>query len=124
VRAARAEVLQWFALFGGALAWATQLVLGFGVATATCSAAGTQWGIDLKAWELAVAGAAVAVVLLAEAAAIVVLRETWGVADDGPPPLGRLHFFALAAVVGNVLFLGAVILGGVGTVVHPPCQGA
>ena len=28
---------------------------------------------------------------------------------DGPPPLGRIHFFSLAASAGNVLFLGAIV---------------
>ena len=121
---ARAEALQWFALFGGALAWATQLVLTFGVATARCSAAGSQWGVDQRTWAIAVAAAAAGIVLLAEAAAIAVALDTRGVPEDGPPPAARRHFFAVAAVVGNVLFLGAVILGGVGSVLHPTCQGA
>ena len=33
---------------------------------------------------------------------------------DGPPPLGRIYFFALAASAGNVLFLGAIVLDGLG----------
>jgi len=120
----RAEALQWFALFGGAFAWTGQFVVGFYVAVARCSPGSEPWGIDQRAWAITLTAAAAAVVLAAEAAAIVVATETWGVEEDGPPPAGRRHFFAVAAVVGNVLFLGAVVLGGIGTVAHPPCQSA
>jgi hypothetical protein len=120
----RAELYQWFSLFGGGLAWATQLVLLFGVGTARCSTGGSQWGVDQRTWVIVVTAAAGLIVLLAEAAAAAVALETWGVAEDGPPPDARRHFFAVAAVVGNVLFLGAVILGGAGALAHPPCQGA
>jgi hypothetical protein len=124
VRAARADVLQWFALFGGALAWTVQFVLGYGVAAATCSTGGGRWGIDFHAWQLSLALAAATVVLLAEIAAVVVLQQTRGVPEDGPPPDGRRHFFAVAASVGNVLFLVIVVLTAVGTLTHSPCHGS
>jgi hypothetical protein len=124
VSTVRAEALQWFALLAGALAWAVQLVVGFGAATATCSAAGAQWGVDTRAWILTVTLVAGTVVLLAEAAAVAVLRETSGVPQDGPPPDGRRRFFALAAALGNVLFFVAVVLGGIGSLAHQPCHGS
>lgn len=122
--AARAEALQWFGLLGGGLAWSAQLVVGYGLTAATCSAAGGEWGIDLRTWELTVALAAGAVVLLAEAASLAVLRDTWGVEEDGPPPVARRHFFAQAAAIGNVLFLVIVVLSGIGALAHAPCHGS
>ena len=118
------EFLQWFGLLGAGLVWTVQLVVGFGVAQAACSAAGRRWGIDLDTWEIALMVAAGVFVLLSEAAAVTVLLETRSVEYDGPPPWGRRHFFAAGAAVGNVLFLGAVLLGGVGAVLHAGCQGA
>ena len=36
----RLELLQWFGLLAAPLAWAVQLVVGFGVAEASCARAG------------------------------------------------------------------------------------
>ena len=47
MRLLRAEILQWFGLFAAALIWTTQLVVGFGLTVARCSAAGMRWGIGL-----------------------------------------------------------------------------
>jgi len=50
-----------------------------------------------------------------------VYRATDGVGHDAPGPEGRLHFFAVAALVGNVLFLMLVGLDGLGSLTHLPC---
>ena len=118
----RREALQWFALGAAPLAWAVELVLGFGVTQAACNAAGHRWTIRTDAWEISLMAAAASVVLVAEAAAIVLLRALREVGDSDPPPTGRQHFFATAAVVGNVLFLVIILLSGVGAVYLPYCQ--
>jgi hypothetical protein len=112
------EFLQWFGLFGAALTWTAQLVIGFGVAVARCGAANAMLGVDVRAWEVALLAAGVALVLLAEAAALTTLRETRAVEYDDPAPDGRRHFFAVAAVLGNLLFLVAIVLSGVGVIAH------
>lgn len=119
------EFLQWFGLFGAALTWSAQLVLGFGVALARCGAANAVLGVDLRAWQLTLLGVGVVLVVLAEAAALETLWETRAVHYDDAAPDGRRHFFAVAAVLGNLLFLVAIILSGVAVVVHEPaCQTA
>jgi hypothetical protein len=119
------EFLQWFGLFGAALTWSAQLVLGFGVAVARCGAANAVLGVDLRAWQLSLLGLGIVLVVLAEAAALETLWETRAVQYDDAAPDGRRHFFAVAAVLGNLLFLVAIVLGGVAAVVHePPCQPA
>ena len=119
-----AEFLEWFGLGGAAATWAAQLVVGYGTSLADCSTAGAGWGIALHTWEAALMGAAIALVLLSEAAAITVVLQTRGIEHDGPPPDGRRHFFALAAMVGNVLFLGAILLSGIAVLSHDPCRQA
>jgi hypothetical protein len=116
------EVLQWYGLFGAALTWVAQLVLGFGVTLARCGPANAVLGVNEKAWEIALMTTGIALALLAEAAALSVLRETRNVDYSGPPPDGRRHFFALAAAVGNVLFIVIIVLSGTGAIVHEPCQ--
>ena len=115
------EFLQWFGLFGAALTWTVQLVVGFGVTIARCGPANAVLGVDVKAWELALMGTGIALALLAEAAALNILWQTRNVDYGGPPPEGRRHFFALAASIGNVLFLVVIVLSGTGAVLHQPC---
>jgi len=73
---ARLELLQWFGLFGGALAWTVQHVVGYGISDAGCSVTGTQWDLDVAALQTALALAAGTVVVLAWAAAFLAYRET------------------------------------------------
>jgi hypothetical protein len=117
----RLEALQWFGLFGGALAWTAQFVVGFGIAQAECSQGGSRFGIDPKTWEAAAFAAAAFVVVLAEVAAIAVVRATRNSEYDGPPPTGRRRFFALASTAANVLFLAIVLETGLGSLHHFPC---
>ena len=119
-----AEFLQWFGLLGAALAWTGQLVVGYGVTQAACSAGGADWGLDVHAWEIGLTAAGAAAAVLAAGAALVVFLETRDVGEDDPPPAGRRHFFATAALVGNVLFLVAIILSGAGALAHSTCTQA
>jgi hypothetical protein len=129
---ANLSVLQWLGFLGGGLAWAAQHVIGFGVAEARCSVAGTGWGITLDTWEGALLGCAAVLALGAEAAALTVfLRTRAGEFGDGPleradgpdeARLGRLHFFSAAALVLNALFLVIVLLDGSASIVDSLCR--
>ena len=116
-----AEFLQWFGLLAAALAWTAQLVIGFGVAVANCSAGSARWGIGVRTWEIALTAAGGGVALLAGAAAVTLFLETRGTDEYDPPPWGRRHFLAMAAVLGNFLFFVAILLNGVGTLTHASC---
>jgi hypothetical protein len=116
-----AEFLQWFGFFAAGLAWTGQLVIGFGVALAKCSAGSARWGIGVHTWEIALTAAGATIALLAEAAAVTVFLETRGTGEYDPPPRGRRHFFVVAAMVGNALFFVAILLNGVGTLTHSSC---
>ena len=116
------EFLQWFGLLAAPLAWTVQLVLGFGVTEADCSAGSTHWGVDVDAWEISLLVAAAAVVVLAELCALALYLATRDVHYDDPPPVGRRHFFVAAASLGNILFLGAILMSGLAAVYHTPCH--
>jgi hypothetical protein len=118
----RLELLQWFGLFGGALAWATQHVVGYGISDSGCSIAGRQWGLPVTTLQVLVGVAAGAITIAAWAAALIVFRETRAVDEDAPGPAGRIHFFAEAALLGNVLFLVIVVLNVVSSVYQLPCR--
>lgn len=118
----RLELLQWFSLFAGPLAWATEHVVGFGISDASCHVAGAQWGLDASLLQTVLALLVGAVVVAAWLAAFVTFRETRTVDKDESGPLGRIHFFAQAALLGNVLFFVIVVLDGVATVHDLPCH--
>jgi hypothetical protein len=122
--------VQWIGVMVAPLAWTGQHVVGYGVGEARCKV-GANWGIGYDTWQLAILAAAVLLVLVSEAAAVTVFlatRETnYG---DGPPgdgrwggavPYSRLHFFATAAMVANVLFLTVILLDGLGAVFNTLC---
>jgi hypothetical protein len=116
------EALQWFGILGAALAWSSQHVLGYGVTEAACGAGGTSWGIANDTWQIAIGACAGTVILGAEAAAVIVFRRTRGADHEGDPPLGRMQFFATAAIVANVLFLCIVALDTVASIYGYGCR--
>jgi hypothetical protein len=117
------ESLQWYGLLGAGLAWAAQLVAGFYVTVARCGVGG-HFGLPYDTWQISLTVAAGAFALLGEAAAIAVFLGTSAVEHDAAPPEGRRHFFASAAVVGNLLFLMIILLSGIGFLAHSPCHQA
>ena len=120
---ARLELLQWFGLLAAPLAWAVQLVVGFGVTQAACAAGGRSWGISIEPWQIGLAAGCAAIALAAQACALALFRTLRGVHETDPPG-GRLYFFALAALFGNTLFLTAIVLTAVGALAHAGCRHA
>jgi hypothetical protein len=117
-------VLQWFGLLAGAGAWAGQLVVGFGVTQAECGAAGSRFGIGNDVWQAALLGAGVLAILVAEAAAVTVFLRTRGTSYEEEPPVGRMRFFAIAAMAANLIFLMIVVLSGTASIANVTCRQA
>lgn len=118
----RLDAMQWFGFLAAPVAWAVQLVVASYLAEAHCEAArlGTGWSPA----EIAVTSSAAAVALVAEAAALTVFVEVRRVSRDAPGPSGRQRLLAYGALVGNVLFLVAILLGGVAVVATKACRPA
>lgn len=115
----RLEVLQWYALLGGALAWTVEHVLGYFFSDGGCAGHVAHAGL----WGSLLIGFGAVAVIAAQAAAVTVYRATSAAGHDAPGPEGRLHFFAVAALVGNVLFLMLIGLDA-GSLTHLPCTQA
>ncbi len=124
MRRLRPELLQWYGLFGAALAWAAQLVVGFGVAYADCTAASRHWGLDVVTWVIVLTVVGLTLAGLAEAAAVAVLLDTRRLEYEDAPPQGRRHFFAFGAALGNVLFITAIVMNAVGAFSNVTCRPA
>lgn len=124
------SVVQWVGVTVAPLAWTGQHVVGYGVGQARCEV-GVAWNIGFDTWQLALLGAAGLLILISEAAAVTVFVATREVNyGDGPPddgrlagvvPASRLHFFATAAMVANVLFLAIVLLDGLASIFDSLC---
>jgi putative copper export protein len=121
VRYLRAELLQWYGLFGAALIWAAQLVVGFGVTFADCNVESSR-GLDEVTWQIVLLVIALLFAIAAEAAAVAVFLSTRRHEYDDPAPTGRQHFFAFAAMLGNLIFLTVIVLTGVGAIANAPCH--
>jgi hypothetical protein len=126
-------ILQWVGMLLGAGVWLAQHYVGYNVAEAACSAGSSGWGISAHAWQGTLMAVALVLVAAAELCALAVFSRTRG-ADygDGPPeddtrfhgalPYARLHFFATAAVIANVLFFLIILLDGVATIADVTCR--
>ena len=116
------EVLQWFGMLGAALAWTSQHVLGFGITQAAAVpavAAGTsKRHVADRASPPAPAGSSSPPRRLRS----LVFRRTRGSDYQGAPPLGRMQFFSIAAMVANVLFLCIVTLDAIASVYGYGCR--
>jgi hypothetical protein len=126
----RLSIVQWVGVVVAPLAWTGQHVVGYGVGQARCEV-GVAWNIGFDTWQIAIVVAACLLILISEAAAITVFMATreanygdgpagegrWG----GAVPHTRIHFFATAAMVANVLFLTVVLLDGLASVFDSLC---
>ncbi len=129
-------ILQWVGLLAGALTWAAEHVVGYGVTLAECNAAGggPDFGIANDTWQVTLTATSVAVVLAAEGCAAVVFARTRGAEfGDGPPReeegpgaarRSRLHFFSAAALAANAIFLAIVLLDGFASIFDIACRQA
>jgi hypothetical protein len=116
----RVELLQWFGLLAAPLAWAVHLAVGYYLELAHC-----DLRHPISGWtqaQIALTATAALVALLAELAAARVYLELRRVEGDAPGPRGRQHFFAIGGMVGNVLFLVAILLTGVTLVTTAACR--
>lgn len=113
--------MTWFGLLAAGLAWAAQLVIGFGVTEVACGPSQPVLGVDVDAWQISLMATAGVITILAEAAALSVLLETRGLDHEDPPPWGRRRFFVEAAVLGNALFFVAILLSGLGVIYLEGC---
>jgi hypothetical protein len=123
------SLLVWYAVGGGAVAWATQHVAGIAVGFAECDQAGRS--LPTHALQAVASGVAALIALSSIAAALWLFRSTYRLGDvfaqerrgDGAtPPLGRIHFLAIVGITVNVLVLAIIVMDGVGVPLLNLCQ--
>jgi hypothetical protein len=117
----RLALLQWLGMAGGVV-WIAAFLGGTAVSQALCNPGSGRWGIPHDTVQVALTVVACVLIVCAELAAVAVFRATRDVEEQGPPPHGRLHFFASAALVANVIFFMIILLAGIATTVDPLCR--
>lgn len=120
MRRTRLEILQWSGLLAAPLAWACQYVIGFFLSQGHCGATG--WGSGWEAAQIGITSISLLVVVLAEGAAYAVYRDLRQLDEYAPGPSGRQRFFAVAGLVGNILFFVAIVMTGVTVVGTQACR--
>lgn len=123
--------LVWFAVAGGAGAFAVQFVAGLAFSYAQCNQPVSRWQLPIHDWQIGLAVGGALVALASLAASILIFRRTFRIGDvfgeerrgDGhDPPLGRIHFLSQLAITVNLLILPIIIMDGVGTGLQLVCQ--
>jgi Na+/phosphate symporter len=119
----------WFAVLGGALAWALHEVAAWGTDELTCASGHeTVSGAPLRV----VLGLMVVIPLVVALAALGMAWIAWRRlsraerdaerAGHGERRLSRAGMMALVALGADLIFVAIIVFGGVGLLVLPPCQ--
>ena len=116
----RREFLLWFGLAAPPLAWAMELVVGYGVHDASCARGSMRWGIDdhlSQAGVLVVTGAIAVGGLIAAVSSFRAVRAGYG------DPRGRAEFLAVTSLSAGLLFVLLTVMTGVGVLFLEECRG-
>ncbi len=118
-------LLLWYAVLGGAIAWAVHLIAGWSVDELTCANGSDRVGVlPLRA----AIGLAVVLPALATLGALLAAALLWRRTartprgDEPERRVGRSRMLAVVGIWLNILFLTIIVLGGVALLVLPPCQ--
>ena len=124
-------IIQWTGTIVAPFVWFSQHLFGYGVGQAVCGA-GLGWGVNFAVYQVSAFVVTAVIQIVTWACALLVFLHTrgadWG---DGPPedarfgaelPYGRLHFFAAAGMVANVLFLTMAALDVAAAVTDVLCR--
>jgi hypothetical protein len=125
------NLLVWFGVSGGALAFTVQFVASLAFSFAQCNQPTPRWQLPVHGWDIAISAGAAAVAVASMGACVWVFLRTYRLDDvfaserhgDGArPPLGRIHFLAIVGLVVNLLCLAIIVITGIGAPTLPVCQ--
>jgi hypothetical protein len=114
----RTNLLLLFGLLAAPLAWASQLVVGWGIGEARCSVAGMEWGLDSQAGTAALLGATGAIALAGLGV------SAWLQRSAARDERGRVAFMAGGGILVSAVFVALILLGGVGALFVEHCRGS
>lgn len=123
----------WFAVLGGAVAWACQFVANLGLAFAQCDQPIQRWHLGVHGWNIGLSLAAIAVGIAATVMSVRLFLRTYRHEDAAElerrgmgvhPPLGRISFLSMVGITVNLLAIAIIVMTGIGAPLLPVCQQA
>jgi hypothetical protein len=132
VKPAPSNLLVWFGVLGGGLAWSVTFVAGLAFTLADCADSSSRLRLPLQSWQsgLSAAGAAIGLAALAvtvrlySRSAVADIPGAVRHGDDAPPPQGRVNFLAVVGMVVNTLTIAIMVMTAVGAPMLNLCQQA
>ena len=123
MKAARSNLVVWFGVLGGSVAWAVQFVTSLFLTFYDCGA-GARATVQLHPIQVALGVAAIIVGLASTGVAAWLYRDTRRAREmslqvirgfGGEPPLARIHFLAIVGLTVNFLSLAIVVMTTIGS---------
>lgn len=129
-KTAHSNLVVWFGVLGGSVAWAVQFVTNLFLAFFDCGSEARST-LALHPLQTIIGIAAIVVGLASTAVAIWLFRDTRRAREmslkvirgyGGEPPLARVHFLAIVGLTVNFLSLAIVVLTTIGSPQLLNCQ--
>lgn len=130
MKTAHSNLVVWFGVLGGPVAWAAQFVTSLFLTFYDCGAE-ARASVSLHPIETALGIAAIVVGLASTAVAAWLFRDTRRAREmslevirgfGGEPPLARVHFLAIVGLTVNFLAVAIVVLTTIGSPQLLNCQ--
>ncbi len=131
MKVAPPNLLVWFGVLGGAVAWLVQFAINLFFTFAQCNQPAARFSLPVHGLEIGLSAGALVIAGSAEAVALRMYLRTHLIDDasvherrgDGVhPPLGRVQFLAQLGLLVNFLAIAIIIMTGVGAPLLPVCQ--
>lgn len=125
------NLLLWFGVLGGGLAWGAEFIAGVFLTWAQCYRPDRQTQVPVESWQTGLAAGGTVIGLVALGVCLWIYLGTHNIGDvageerrgEGhAPPLGRVHFLAVVGLTVNVIVIVIMVLTAVAAPNLALCQ--
>lgn len=125
------NLMVWFGVLGGGLAWLGQFAVNLAFSFAQCNAPAGRWQLPVRELQIGLSAAAFAVGLLSMGVALWLYLYTYQFkhvprmerrGEGSPAPTGRINFLAVVGLTVNLLAVTIIVMDGVGAPLLTICR--
>jgi len=116
------ELLMWAGILGAPAVWACYHVFGIGATFAGCDAGPRSLNVPIDTWSAIVTSVAGFLSICGLVASVLAFRQVRDAEIDTAPPKGRIYFMAICGIVITPLFIAAILMSGIATMVLSNCH--
>jgi hypothetical protein len=126
------NLVVWFGVLGGPVAWAAQFVGGYAFGIAQCDQPRTRWRLPVHWWDAGLAAGALVIAVLAFAVSLRLFLRTrdpdhevfdrTARGDTTAEPIGRVQFLATLGLTVNPLAAAIIVMSGIGAPLLSLCH--